>query len=38
MFLADLQNADEITVATFSRRSWLERIAEHAAALVRRLL
>lgn len=38
IFLADLQNAEEIVVSTFSRRSWSERIAERAAAFVTRLL
>lgn len=38
IFLADLQHAEEITAATFSRRSWSERIAERAAAFVTRLL
>jgi cardiolipin synthase len=38
IFLADLQNAEEITAATFSRRPWSERIAERAAAFITRLL
>ena len=38
IFLADLQHAEEITVATFSRRSWSERIVERAAAFMTRLL
>jgi cardiolipin synthase len=38
IFLADLQHAEQITPAAFSRRSWSERIAERAAAFVTRLL
>lgn len=38
IFLADLQHAEEIVTATFSRRSWSERIAERAAAFITRLL
>jgi cardiolipin synthase len=38
IFLADLEHAEEIRVATFSRRPWFERIAEGAAALITRLL
>ena len=38
IFLADLQRAEEMMVATFSRRSWSERIGERAAAFITRLL
>jgi cardiolipin synthase A/B len=38
IFLADLQHAEEIMVATFSRRSWSERVVERAAAFMTRLL
>jgi cardiolipin synthase len=38
IFLDDLQHAEEITAATFRRRSWLERIIERGAQLMTRLL
>ena len=38
LFLRDLQHSEEITVATFRRRSWLERIMERGARLITRLL
>jgi cardiolipin synthase len=37
-FLTDLQHAEEITLATFRRRSWFERIMERGALLITRLL
>jgi cardiolipin synthase len=38
IFLGDLQHAQEITAASFRRRSWLQRIAERGANLITRLL
>ena len=38
IFLADLHHAQEITAASFRRRSWLQRIAERGANLITRLL
>jgi cardiolipin synthase len=38
IFLGDLEHAEEITAATFRRRSWLERIVERGANLITRLL
>jgi cardiolipin synthase len=38
IFLTDLEHADEITLASFRRRSWVERIAEGAASVITRLL
>jgi phosphatidylserine/phosphatidylglycerophosphate/cardiolipin synthase-like enzyme len=38
IFLSDLQHADEMTIAAFRRRSWLERIVERGAQLITRLL
>jgi cardiolipin synthase len=38
VFLADLRHSEEITLAGFRQRSWLERIAERASSLVGRLL
>ena len=38
IFLADLHHAQEITAASFRRRSWLQRIAERSANLITRLL
>ena len=38
MFLDDLRSAQEITTEGFSQRSWFQRIAEHAANLITRLL
>jgi cardiolipin synthase len=38
VFLADLRSSEEITLAGFRQRSWLERIAERASSLIGRLL
>jgi cardiolipin synthase len=38
IFMSDLQHAEEVTLATFRRRSWLERIVERGANLITRLL
>src|SRR5689334_13780754 len=38
VFLTDLEQADEITLASFRQRSWVERIAEGAASAITRLL
>ena len=38
MFLDDLPQCQEITTEGFSQRSWFQRIAEHAANLITRLL
>jgi len=38
VFLDDLRYSEEITLAGFRQRSWLERIAERAASLFERLL
>ena len=38
VFLSDLEHADEITLTSFRRRSWVERIVEGAASLITRLL
>ena len=38
VFLDDLRYSEEITLAGFRQRSWLERIAERASSLVGRLL
>lgn len=38
IFMDDLQLAEEITAASFRRRSWLQRIAERGAHLITRLL
>ncbi len=38
VFLGDLQHAEEITAAAFAQRSWFERIMEHGANLMTRLL
>lgn len=38
IFLEDLRHADEITLETFRRRSWLQRLAEWGANLLTRLL
>ena len=38
IFAADLASAVEINIATFRRRSWVERAAERTAGLFRRLL
>ena len=38
VFLTDLEHADEITLASFRRRSWVERIVEGAASMITRLL
>jgi cardiolipin synthase len=38
IFLDDLRDAEEITLAAFRRRSWLERIAERGASVMTRLL
>jgi cardiolipin synthase len=38
VFLSDLEHADKISFAAFSRRSWIERIAESAASAITRLL
>jgi cardiolipin synthase len=38
LFADDLRYSEEITLAGFRRRSWLERIAERAANLIERLL
>jgi len=38
IFLSDLQHGEEVTVAQFRRRSWLERIVERGAHLITRLL
>jgi hypothetical protein len=38
IFLSDLQYAAEVTLGSFRRRSWLERIAERGASLITRLL
>jgi cardiolipin synthase len=38
MFVDDLRNAEEITLAEFRRRSWLQRMAERAAILFTRVL
>jgi cardiolipin synthase len=38
IFADDLRHAQEITLASFRRRSWLERLAERGANMVTRLL
>jgi cardiolipin synthase len=38
IFLDDLRHSEEITVARFRQRSWIERLAEGAAHLITRLL
>ena len=38
IFLEDLRHADEITLETFRRRTWLQRLAEWGANLLTRLL
>ena len=38
IFLDDLQDAKEITAASFRQRSWLQRILERGANLITRLL
>ena len=38
IFLDDLRSAQEITTERFSQRSWFQRIAEHAANVITRLL
>jgi len=38
IFLEDLRHADEITLETFRRRSWLQRLAEWGANSLTRLL
>ena len=38
VFLDDLRHAQEITADAFSRRSWIQRTAEHGASIFRRLL
>jgi cardiolipin synthase A/B len=38
IFLDDLRHAEEITIEAFSRRSWLQRIAEWSANSLTRLL
>jgi cardiolipin synthase A/B len=38
VFLDDLRHSEEITLAAFRQRSWLERISERAANLIERLL
>jgi len=38
IFLDDLHHAEEITLESFRRRSWLERLAEWGANSLTRLL
>ncbi|MNC92836.1 cardiolipin synthetase [compost metagenome] len=38
IFIRDLQQAEEVTVAAFRQRSWLERLAERSVHLITRLL
>ena len=38
IFLDDLRHSEEITVARFRQRSWIERLGERAAHLIARLL
>ena len=38
VFLDDLQYAEEISAVTFSQRTWFERLAEHGANLITRVL
>jgi hypothetical protein len=38
IFVDDLRSAQEITTEKFNQRSWFQRIAEHAANLITRLL
>ena len=38
IFFEDLRSAQEITTERFNQRSWFQRIAEHAANLITRLL
>jgi hypothetical protein len=38
IFVDDLRYAEEITVARFGQRSWLQRIAERGANPITRLL
>jgi cardiolipin synthase len=38
IFLDDLRHSEEITLAGFRQRSWLERIGERASNLIERLL
>jgi cardiolipin synthase len=38
IFLDDLRHAEEITLDTFRRRSWIERIVEWGANSLTRLL
>jgi cardiolipin synthase len=38
VFLDDLQHAQEITAEVFGRRSWFQRLAEHGANAITRLL
>jgi hypothetical protein len=38
VFMSDLQHGEEVTIAQFRRRSWLERIVERGANLMTRLL
>jgi cardiolipin synthase len=38
IFMDDLQDAQEITPAEFSRRSWVQRLAERGAHMITRLL
>ena len=38
IFMSDLEQGEQVTVAQFRRRSWLERIVERGANLITRLL
>ena len=38
IFLDDLRHSEEMTVERFGARPWTQRVAEHSANLVRRVL
>ena len=38
IFLADLEDAEEVTLARFQQRSWFDRLIERGANFIARLL